>query len=279
MKRAAYDDLLKRYLEWAVGHPDVRGLVAVGSTAAVSREPDPWSDHDLIVVTSPGRAAALRADLSWIPDAQRMVLTFAETTHGILLLDDDAHLVELAIFDPDEFDGVAIEDYRVLLDRGGVTRLMLDLQARTATAAGDRVGISTRALALFAKHLVIGVNRYVRGEHLSAHDRVRGEAVRQLLTVASIGGSGFIDPRTCTVDPFRRIEATRPDLARAIAAAVRLPLPETARGLLDLADAEAAVSQSREAKQLLSVLRAFLDTMDSDGSSPTTGSQQGSDGR
>jgi len=258
VERDRYDELLTRYLSWGQGHPDVLGLVAVGSTAATSRQPDRWSDHDVLVVARPGAAAALRADLSWVPDHDRHVLVQAETVHGFVLLDEDAHLVELAIFDPDELEGVALEDHRVLLDRGGVAALMAGLQHRTAQAAGQRSGDVQRQLALLTKQLVIGADRHARGEGLSAHDRVRGKAVAHLLRLVEACDPSFPGPTTCTVDPFRRVELRRPDLAAAVLDAVRLPLLEGALAVLELAAAESSSATGASGARLVQAVRRHL---------------------
>jgi hypothetical protein len=259
LERDRYDDLLDRYVEACRGRDDVVGVVAVGSTAALGRQPDPWSDHDILVMARHGAAAALRRDLSWVPDNDRLVLQHAETLHGLMLLHGDGHLVELAVFEPDELDGVSLEDYRVLLDRGGVAELMESLERRTAAAAADRRAVAARAFALFAKQIVVGVNRHRRGEWLSAHDRVRGEAVRHLLALSDPGGPGSSHPAACTVDPFRRFERIRPDLAPEVSAALCRPVPETARALVDLAAVEAARCGVAHAAAVVATLDALLD--------------------
>jgi lincosamide nucleotidyltransferase B/F len=234
MQPKQYSHLLQRYVAWATSRSDVLGLAAVGSTAATARQPDEWSDHDILIVTSPGAAAAIRADLSWVPGWDRLVLANAETTHGFVLLDETGHLVELAVFDPDELQDVLLEDYAVLLDRGGVGDLLGSLRDATSAQAGDRDATAVRAFALLVKQLVIGLGRHARGERLSAHDRIRGEAVRHLLTLGWCGRPQYPDAIACLPDPFRRVENVQPDLATAILDAVALPLPDAAAALLDL---------------------------------------------
>ena len=73
MQRDQYDRFLAVLTEWAEGDPRVLGLVVLGSTAGVGRRPDEWSDHDFFVVSRDGAADELRADRSWLPDADRIV--------------------------------------------------------------------------------------------------------------------------------------------------------------------------------------------------------------
>jgi hypothetical protein len=71
--------------------------------------PDEWSDHDFFVITPPGGQEALREDLSWLPRADRVALSFRETGHGLVVLYDDGHLLEFAVFELDELALAAIE--------------------------------------------------------------------------------------------------------------------------------------------------------------------------
>lgn len=258
MQTKRYFDLLERYVAWAKSRSDVLGLAAVGSTAATARQPDEWSDHDILIVTSPGAAAGLRADLSWVPGWSRLALAEAETTHGFVLLDEAGHLVELAVFDPEELEGVLLEDYAVLVDRGGVEDLLGSLRDATSAQSGDRHATAARAFAVLAKQLVIGLDRHARGERLSAHDRVRGEAVRQLLTLSWCGRPQYPDPTACLPDPFRRVENVDPDLAAAILDAVVLPIPEAAAAVLDLG-VRAADSLGLSTRPAESAVRSLID--------------------
>lgn len=94
------------------------GLVAVGSMAS---GPDPWSDHDFLVIAEPGATEALRTDPTWLPHHERLVLHFRETGHGVKAVYDDGHLVEFAVFAPDEIGLALMNRTRVLLDRADVT--------------------------------------------------------------------------------------------------------------------------------------------------------------
>ena len=96
------------------------GLVAVGSMADRDYAPDEWSDHDFFVITPPGGQEELRNDLSWLPRDDRIALSLRETDHGLIVIYDDGHLLEFAVFDLEEIALAGVNRYRVLLDRGGV---------------------------------------------------------------------------------------------------------------------------------------------------------------
>ena len=60
----------------------VLGIVAMGSMAEHYYAPDQWSDHDFFVVTVPEAQEALLADLSWLPNNDRLVYVAPEGAHG-----------------------------------------------------------------------------------------------------------------------------------------------------------------------------------------------------
>jgi hypothetical protein len=59
----AFTEALRRSLE---ADPRVLGLVAVGSMAERETRPDAWSDHDFLVVVSPGAQEEMRNELACI---------------------------------------------------------------------------------------------------------------------------------------------------------------------------------------------------------------------
>src|SRR5512139_2859480 len=86
MDRASYDAFAADLTAALEARPEVLGLVAAGSFAS---GPDEWSDHDFLVIAAPDTTAALRADTSWLPHHERLVLHFPETVHGMKGVYDD----------------------------------------------------------------------------------------------------------------------------------------------------------------------------------------------
>lgn len=219
--------------------PDVIGLVALGSTAGTDRSPDEWSDHDVFVITVEGGAAALRSDLGWLPDSDRVAFVHRETEHGRALVLDDGHLVELAVFDDLELELASANSYRVLHDRADVTPRMAAIAARTrdSVAARDRDG--AHRFGTFVVQLVTGLTRHARGEQLSAHHRLRCLATTALVDLlVSFVPSPVESELGDRLDPHRRFELTHPDLAAEIEAAMRSPLPLAADRLIAIAEAQ-----------------------------------------
>jgi hypothetical protein len=60
----------------------VLGLMAAGSMAAVSHQPDPWSDHDFWVIVESGTEEWFHSHTDWLPHSEQIVLHFREP-HGV----------------------------------------------------------------------------------------------------------------------------------------------------------------------------------------------------
>ena len=165
MLRDEYNGFSERLRERVAADGRALGLVAVGSMAAVDYQPDQWSDHDFFVVTAPGIQEELRTDMSWLPDADRIVFWHRETDHGLQVFYDDGHLLEFAVFDLEELELAGVNRYRVLLDRGGVEARMAAV--RTQTHARPRHD-DTHQFGKFLACVQVGAGRARRGEELSA---------------------------------------------------------------------------------------------------------------
>jgi lincosamide nucleotidyltransferase B/F len=211
--------------------PDVLGVVLLGSSSGEPPAPDAFSDHDLFVVTRPGAQERFRTDLSWLPNAADLVLSFRETAHGVRALDRTGHLVEFAAFDLDELSLARVNRYSVPLDRADVRARMA--RVRQETAARTAAPPDARWLAgQFLVELLVGASRYGRGERISAHFRVRVGALQHLLGLVRLLATDDARARLDDLDVSRRIEAVVPDVARDIDAALLLPVPDCARALL-----------------------------------------------
>jgi hypothetical protein len=212
--------------------PRAVGLVAVGSMAERDYAPDDWSDHDFLVITPPGGQEALRQDLSWLPEHDRLTLAVRETEHGLLVLYDDGHLLEFAVFDLDEIALAGVNRYRVLLDRGGVEERVAHVAASPRPPRDDDF--------LFAKTLVsalVAWGRARRGETLSAAFLVTWGTTylsRLLIRTLPSRRASLLDG----FDSLRRFERAYPELGAELAAAAREAPEQGALVLLDVLERE-----------------------------------------
>jgi hypothetical protein len=212
----------------------VLGLVGLGSTA-LERPPDRYSDHDVWLVVVDGSQDEFRRSPWWLPEPQRIVLWAFETEHGRTAMYDDGHLVEAAVFAPDELSVTRANHARVFLDRERIAERVAAAQAATTPRplAGEPGDVVGRIVFL----LVVGSARHLRGERLSGHRFVKEFAVDRLLALVSdrLAPAPGSDPDG--LDPWRRVEESYPVVADSISEALTLPTPQAARSLLDLVEA------------------------------------------
>jgi hypothetical protein len=228
---------LERLVESLAADQRVLGIVGLGSTALLpTRPPDEWSDHDVWVVVADGAEEDFRTDPSWLPDSERLVLWLRETPHGMKGVYDDGHFVEIAVFRVDELVVTRANEYRVLLDRGTIAERMRAIRAATVAGSPDPAYLAGQ----FVTNLLVGAARCARGERLSGHDFVKGQAVGHLLALAR----AVLEPEDVAVvddlSPARRVESSHPSLAADIDAALLLDTAEAAVALLEIGERHVA---------------------------------------
>jgi predicted GNAT family acetyltransferase len=208
------------------------GLVAVGSMADRDYEPDEWSDHDFFVITPAGGQEELRNDLSWLPRDDRVALSVRETDHGLIVIYDDGHLLEFAVFDLEEIALAGVNRYRVLLDRGGVEERVEHVAATPRPQRDDAF--------LFGKTVtaaLVATGRARRGETLSAAFLVTWATTylnRLLIRTIPAANASLLDG----FDSLRRFERAYPELGAELAAIVRLDPADGGPAVLDLLERE-----------------------------------------
>jgi hypothetical protein len=211
----------------------VLGLVALGSTARRDHLPDEWSDHDFFVVVVPGTQEAFRSDLGWLPRPEEIALSFRETAHGLKVVYRDGHLIEFAVFDPDEISLARVNRYRVLFDREEVEERLARVAG--ATQAGATTPSDEWLVGQFLTNLLVGTGRYRRGERLSGRQLVGESALGHLVVLLTKHAGASERASLDSLDRRRRFEAAFPALGSRLDAALALDTPAAARALLDIA--------------------------------------------
>ena len=240
----------------------ILGLVAVGSMAATATQPDRWSDHDFLVICEAGRQEGYRRSLDWLPAYRPVVLALRETQHGLKVLYDDGHLLEFAVFDPEEFRLARLNSRRVLLDRGGINELVEAVAAETQAWAQESEHDDDHLVGMFLSNLLVGAGRYARGERLSGRRFIQSFAVEHLLRLLARHLPPEQQAPLDNLDPFRRFELAYPDLGAEINRALDRPAPESALALLDLAERELAPRLPAYPREAAKVVRKLLAVSD-----------------
>ncbi len=236
MDAVAYAEYLERLIASLGAAEHVVGVVALGSTAATVREPDRWSDHDLLVIVEAGFEDQFRSDPAWLPDPARLLLWMRETEHGVKAVYDDGHQVEVAVLRLDQLAVARVNAYRVLLDKGGVAAAMT--RVREATVAYlAAAGRSERYLVgQFVTGLLVGIGRYARGEEIGGHESVKVHAAGHLLALLPLVLEPAHPEALDDLDPWRRVEEAFPDMAARISEALAEDVPRATLGLLAAAE-------------------------------------------
>lgn len=232
----AFEATLQRKLE---ADPRVLGLIAVGSMAQRETQPDDWSDHDFLVVVSHGAQEEFRNRTDWLPDPERLVYRFRETAHGVKALYDHGHLIEFAVFDPDELYVARIDQCRVVFDRADVARRMAEVGRATADWLRSEAPSDEYLVGQLVTAILVAYGRWVRGERLSARAFL-GQAVGHFVRLAGRYVPAEVPGVAASIDPQRRFERGYPALGAALDEVLARPVPAAAAGLLELARRELA---------------------------------------
>jgi hypothetical protein len=237
MDGGSYKRFTERLRDGLAADERVLGLVALGSMAAQDTRPDRWSDHDFFVIVHEGHQEAFRSDLTWLPDAGDLVLSYRETAHGLKTLYENGHLLEFAVFDFRELRLAKVNRYRVLLDRGGVADAMAEIRAASEEWVSTSGMGDFERFGQFLANLLVGAGRSARGEGLSGRQFL-GYALQHLVVLLARHVPKEVEHPPDDLDPMRRFERSWPGLGRELNALQEAPFTEAAAGLLAIARRE-----------------------------------------
>lgn len=224
---------------------DALALLALGSVGAERDRLDAWSDLDFFVLVRDGGAKVRYiAKLDWLAEAHPLVWHFQNTADGHKALMADGVYCEFAVFEPREMAHLAYAPGRFVWRRDEVDAA-LARPARPLPNAPDAQWLLGEALS----NLLVGLQRFARGEHLAAMRLVQVLALDRLLELrerrAAINAEVRRDPYT--VD--RRVEQRQPGVAAQLPqwAAGYAHTPRTALAILEelqqVADVPAALAE------------------------------------
>lgn len=212
----------------------VLGLVALGSMAEGSHLPDEWSDHDFFVIVQTGQQEFFRQHLDWLPDSDQIVYSYQETQYGLKVFYASGHLIEFAVFDPQEISLAKVNDYRVILDREGIEVSLQQIQQSSSRPTNTDHFLFGQLIA----HIQVGVGRYLRGESLSGHIFIKHYALADTLELFAKHLGATEKSALDNLDPLRRFEQVYPDLGAELNTLMLQPVPQAALGLLAMVERE-----------------------------------------
>ncbi len=213
--------------------PDALALLALGSVGRERERLDAYSDLDFFVIVKPEAKAAFIEQLTWLASAAPIVYSFRNTADGHKALFKDGIFCEFAVFHPDELAQTPFAPGRLIWKRDGFNEALTQPRVSQADVAPP-----TRdwLVGEIVCNLLIGLNRFHRGERLAAAFMVQQYAVRHLLQLAETCGEADAAVARDPFAPERRAEQRFPrwtrQLDRLMPGSERTP--EAARAILDL---------------------------------------------
>lgn len=208
-------------------------LIALGSIGRDTDRLDRFSDLDFFAVVEPGHKARYIDRLDWLAAAHPIAWHFRNTADGHKALMADGVFCEFAVFEPRELDGIPFAPGRVVWRREGIDERIAE--PRKALPEGrlpDETWIVGEALSC----VFVGLQRWHRGEKLSAARMVQSHAVDRLIELDALRQPAAAS--AASTDPFtreRRVEARQPSLAEDLPRVVPgyQRTPEAALAMLD----------------------------------------------
>jgi hypothetical protein len=189
-------------------------------------------------VVQPGVQEELRDRLSWLPDHEHVAFAFRETAHGVKLLYASGHMLEFAVFDPDELYLGRFNRFRVLLDRADLRRRMDEIVRTTSEWSASQAPGDAFLIGQVLTGVLIAHGRWMRGEKLSAREFLINMAVTNFVQLVErhvpASSPGVLD----NLSSLRRFELVYGTPGAVLNEVLDRPLPAAAAGLLDLADRE-----------------------------------------
>lgn len=186
---------------------DALALIGLGSVGLETERLDQWSDLDFFVIVDVGSKGRYLAQLDWLAAAHPVAWHFRNTADGHKALMTDGVFCEFAVFEPHELADIPFAPGRVVWKREGVDDSIASPRRPVpGTNRPDEAWIVGEALSC----LFVGLQRWHRGEWLSAARLVQGHALDRLIELDALRTSAAPgDP----FNPERRLERRQPALA------------------------------------------------------------------
>jgi hypothetical protein len=192
-------------------------LLGLGSVGLDRERLDRHSDLDFFAIVERGHKARYLANLDWLQAPRPIAWHYRNTVDGFRALMDDGVFCEFAVFEPQELDAIPFAPGRVVWKRADVDEsIAVPRKPAPDGRLPDEEWIVGETLAL----LFVGMQRWRRGEKLSAARLVQVHAVDRLIELDALRAQQRGESGSVGRDPFsreRRLELSRPALAAELA--------------------------------------------------------------
>lgn len=195
-----------------------QALIGLGAVGLETQRLDARSDLDFFVIALPGHKQRLIERLDWLEAAHPLAWHFRNTVDGHKALMRDGVFCEFAVFEREELDTIPFAPGRLVWCRAGVDpSIALPCRPLPGPPSSDEGWLVNEALSC----LFVGLQRWHRGERLSAMRFVQGHALDRLIELDALKHPPAA--QAPSADPFnleRRLELRQAGLAAELAALV-----------------------------------------------------------
>lgn len=144
------------------------------------------------------------------------------------------------------------------VDKSDLTARFANLKRDTTVRVAETDPTGSRRFRQIIVQLIVGLGRDARGESLSAHERIRGQALTHLLSLVRDFVPAEHDTPIDNLDPYRRIEMARPEICGRLNASLTAPLPELPETILSLLEGHLAGRVPAFSVESLAAVRAVV---------------------
>jgi hypothetical protein len=227
------DKLLKRLddiVSYLANCEDTLGLLGLGSVGIEINRLDQYSDLDFFLIVKKGSKSKYLDSLFWLSDVYPLVYSFRNTVDGYKILFEDGIYGEFAVFEEEETENISYSEGRWIFKKTDCT--MSNVQKMPFNSLQS--SRTDYAINELLTNMLVGLQRYRRGEKLAAQRMIEVHALEKLLSVLS---TIYVEENVSS-DKFnldRRIEFRFPAFAKKLPLFVQgiENIPASAKHLLD----------------------------------------------
>ncbi len=220
---------------------DTLGLLGLGSVGIELNRLDQYSDLDFFLIVKKGSKSTYLDSLFWLNDVFPLVYSFRNTIDGYKILFADGIYGELAVFEDDEMENISYSEGRWIFKKPECNISNIQkIPFRPLLSNSTDYAINE-----LLTNLLVGLQRFRRGERLAAQRLIEVHALNQLLSILP---SIYIEENVFA-DRFnldRRIELRFPAFAKKLPLFVQgiESIPASAQHVLDFVMAHFDVSEA-----------------------------------
>jgi len=221
---------------------DALALLALGSCGVNRERLDAYSDLDFFVIAKDGCKDRFTCQLDWLEEVAAVGFYFKNTQDGYKLLFEDGVYCEFAVFEAKELQAILVDKSRFVWKEDDFEEDMgrNSIQSEPVKQIIDTDWVIGEALT----NLYVGLERYARGEKLSAYKFVQSYAVDRMVELISVLEEGKAAERDI-FDNSRRFESRYPDLSKELSGFIQGydRTPEAAIAILEFIDKHFRVNE------------------------------------